>query len=599
MNEHRTNRLAPRLMVAVTLVALLALPAVAGAEQGAQVPVSTFKLDNGMEFLAVQRPELTTVYAAWVAHVGSSNERPGITGLSHFFEHMMFKGTHTIGTTNFDRDLEIMNELEDIQEQIRAEYRKQRERYRLGEIDNPFDDNERTPELVELQKRFDALMTEQRSLMVKDEFDQIYTQAGASGMNAFTNEDMTAYFVNIPANKLELWFWMESDRLLNPIFREFYTERKVVYEERRLRTESTPTGEFDELFESMFWQSHPYGWPVVGWPSDLESYSMAQAKAYYDTYYAANNLTGILVGNFDLDQAKALAERYFARLPKRTEPAPDVVTLEMDQKAEKRMLAECDCQPQVQIAYHTVPFRHKDSYALDVLTGILNGNTGRLYKSLVLDQGIASTAQTNQTSHKWAGAFYFTAESKGDATPQQLEEAWYAELKRLQEEPVPAEELQKVKNNIAADAFRRLERPFFLSLQLIFYDGLGDWRYLNYWADKTLAVTAEDVQRVANEYFAPANRAVGLYDRIAGAPAQEESPEVAALPAELRPMVKAQLKQIGASQNAEELESALNQLLSQKDQMPPQVQPIVPVLEQALRQRIEELTATVAAGGES
>ncbi len=231
-----------------------------------------------MKFLAVVRPELATVSAGWVARVGSANERPGITGMSHFFEHMMFKGSRTLGTRDIERDLEIIEEQERLQDEMREIYREQRERYRLGEIEDPFADAARPAALIDLQKKFDSLTEEQRELTVKDEYDRIYTGAGASGMNAFTSEDVTVYFITVPANKLELWFWMESDRLLSPVFREFYSERDVVHEERRLRTESTPTGEFDEVFDAMFWESHPYSWPVVGWPSDLRSYSLAQAR---------------------------------------------------------------------------------------------------------------------------------------------------------------------------------------------------------------------------------------------------------------------------------------------------------------------------------
>ena len=231
----------PRFIAAACL-AFVALDA--RGQEITQVPVETFELANGMTFLVVPRPELTTVSAGWVAHVGSANERPGITGLSHFFEHMMFKGSHAIGTTNIERDLEIIEEQETLQEQIRAIYRKQRERYRLGEIEDPFEAEARPAELIELEHRFDALVEAQRELMVKDEFDKLYTEAGASGMNAFTSEDVTVYFITVPANKLELWFWMESTRLLKPVFREFYSERDVVHEERRLRTESTPTGKF-------------------------------------------------------------------------------------------------------------------------------------------------------------------------------------------------------------------------------------------------------------------------------------------------------------------------------------------------------------------
>jgi len=498
------------------LLVLTLLAGLAGAAQAetAKIPVQTFELANGMKFLAVQRPELTTVTAGWVAHVGSSNERPGITGISHFFEHMMFKGTATIGTTDSRRDLEIIEEQEKIQTQIREIYEQQRERFRLGEIEDPYAPDAQPLELVELQKRFEALVAEQRALMVKDEFDKIYTSEGASGMNAFTSEDVTVYFVTVPANKIELWFWMESDRLHQPVFREFYSERDVVHEERRLRTESTPTGKFDELFDAMFWESHPYTWPVVGWPSDLRVLSLEQARTYFGTYYAPNNVTAALVGDFELDEVKELAERYFGRLERRPEP-PDVVTLEMEQTAEKEMRARCDCQPQVELRYHTVPFRHRDSYALDLLAGLLNGRSGRLYTSLVLDQGIASDAGASQDSRKWAGSFSLQAEARGEGTPEGLEQALVAELVKLRDEPIPERELQKVKNQITASAYQRLASGFYLLLQLLVYDGLGDWQYINEWADSTLAVTAEDVKRVAGEYFDVDQRAVGFYDRNA------------------------------------------------------------------------------------
>ena len=385
------------------------LAAPASPEVDAQVPVETFELSNGMEFLLVHKPELTTVSAGWVAHVGSANERPGITGITHLFEHMMFKGTRTLGTENIERDLEIIAEQEDLQRRIRELYEEQKERYRRGEIDDPYAPENRPPELVELEKKFDELVERQRELMVKNEFDKIYTGEGGSQMNAFTNYDMTAYFITVPANKLELWFWMESDRLNDPVFREFYAERDVVHEERRLRTESTPTGKFDEQFNAMFWQAHPYSWPVIGWPSDLRAISKEDAERYHDTFYGANNITAALVGNFDKQRVRELAEAYFGRIEASKHDPPQVVTLEMPQQAEKRMVAECDCQPQIEVRYHTVPFRHRDSYALDVLAGLLNGRTGRLYKSLVLEDEIASNAGAGQVSNKWAGYFSVSA----------------------------------------------------------------------------------------------------------------------------------------------------------------------------------------------
>ena len=560
----------------------------------AQVQVDSFTLDNGLTFLLVRKPELTTVAAGWVAHVGSSNERPGITGLTHLFEHMMFKGSRTIGTTNIERDLQILAEQEQLQEQIRAIYAQQQERWRRGEIADPWDPGARTPEQIELEKRFQALVDEQRSLMVKDEFDKIYTEAGGSGMNAFTNSDMTVYFITVPANKLELWFWMESDRLFNLVPREFYSERDVVMEERRLRTDSTPTGKFDEQFESLVWQSHPYGWPVIGWPSDLKVISKKQAEDYYRTYYSPSNITIAMVGNFDPAQVRALAQRYFGRTTERAPAPPPVVTEEMPQLAEQRMVAECDCQPQTQIAYQTVPFMHKDSYPLDVLAGLMNGRTGRLEKQLVLKDQIATSASASQDSRKWAGVFTFFAETSGEATPAQLEAAWYAEVAKIQNEPVPAEELQKVKNQIAADAFRRLENPFFLMVQLLYYEGLGDWRYLNSWAERTLAVTADDVQRVAKAYLTKENRTVGVYTRKAGSTAEAVPPELAALPPEVRTGIMGQAKKIQAETDPARLEQALAQIQQQAGAVPPEFKPALDYLQKAVEGRLAELKA---AGG--
>jgi len=228
-----------------------------------KVPVVETNLANGMRLLMVERHDEPSVAGGWVAHVGSANERPGITGIAHLFEHMMFKGTPTIGTKNYKKDLEIISRQERIRNEMRQEERKMRAAYRRGEIDDMFKPENKTPRYKELEKEFDKLIAEQREILVKNEYDQIYSANGGSSMNAFTSDDMTAYFVNVPANKLELWMWMESERILHPVFREFYAERDVVFEERRMRTDSTPLGKFEEEFSAMFWESLPYSWPTV------------------------------------------------------------------------------------------------------------------------------------------------------------------------------------------------------------------------------------------------------------------------------------------------------------------------------------------------
>jgi len=209
-----------------------------------KVPVVEKQLANGMRLLMVERHDDPSVAGGWVAHVGSSNEKPGLTGIAHLFEHMMFKGTPTLGTKDYRQDLEIIAEQERVRDEMRREEKLMRERYRRGEIDDLLKPENKTERYRQLEQQFNQLIARQREILIKNEFDRVYTAAGASGMNAFTSEDLTAYFINVPANKLELWMWMESERLLHPVFREFYAERDVVYEERRLRTESTPLGRF-------------------------------------------------------------------------------------------------------------------------------------------------------------------------------------------------------------------------------------------------------------------------------------------------------------------------------------------------------------------
>ncbi|MCU0256652.1 MAG: insulinase family protein, partial [Vicinamibacterales bacterium] len=206
----------------LALTAVLWLPHVVAAQQ---LAVEELVLDNGMRVLMVPRKGDPNVAAGWVAKVGSVNERPGITGISHLFEHMMFKGTRTVGTTNIEKDLQLQDQMDAVKAKIRVEEREQARRLRLGEITDLRDPKTRTGTHNALLEELAAIEKAQRDILVKNEFDRIYTSAGASGMNAGTSNDFTIYFINVPANKLELWFWMESDRLAHPVFREFYTER--------------------------------------------------------------------------------------------------------------------------------------------------------------------------------------------------------------------------------------------------------------------------------------------------------------------------------------------------------------------------------------
>jgi predicted Zn-dependent peptidase len=573
----------------LALVLLLSgLPGAALAAEKPQINVQEFTLPNGMRWLLFERHDSPTVVGGWVAHVGSVNEREGITGISHLFEHMMFKGTRVIGTKDIDADLRIIEEQEKVRAEMREEMKAMRERQRKGEIDDITKPESQTPRYRELDKRFDELVQKQREIQIKDHLSQIYTKNGAEGLNAGTSEDWTAYVVRIPSNRIELWTWLESDRLLNPVLREFYSERDVVYEERRMRTESTPLGKYDEAFNALFWQASPYKWPVVGWPSDVSSITKAQADAYLGTYYAPNNLTGVLVGDFEAARVRPLLERYFGRIPRGKIDPPEVVTTEPEQIGEKRFNAEAETSPTVRIWYHAVPFVHKDRTVVDIVSDILSGRTGRLYKGLVTGRQIANDASGSIDPKKYAGTFQIEATVKEGKDPGAVEQAIYEELEKLKKDPVPAEELQKVKNQAKANAYRRLSSPFSIAFQLMIYDGLGDWRYINTYAEEVDRVTADDIQRVSREYFTRENRTVGIFLRKEGA-AAEVDPEIAALPAQAQGMVRQQLSRIQAESDPAQLREGIAQMEQAKAQVPPEMKAVFDLILKRAQERLAVL----------
>ena len=551
--------------------------------------VKEHQLSNGMKVLLLERNDAPSISGGWVARVGSVDERPGITGMAHLFEHMMFKGTPTIGTQDYEKDLEIIAAQEKVRDAMRAEERRMRVMWRRGEITDLQDPDQKTAEWKRLNEEFKKLVEDHRKVIVKNEFDRIYTANGGSGMNAYTSYDHTAYFITVPANKLELFMWMESERLLRPVLREFYAERDVVFEERRMRTESTPLGKFFESFNSLFWESHPYSWPIIGWPSDITAISKKQADAFYGTYYMPQNLTLVLVGNFKSKPALALAEKYFGRLKKGEGLPPDVVTLEQPQKAEKRFYAQAETNPNVDIYWHTPAFGHKDTYPLSVLAQVLSTRTGRLHKELVLGKKLATDTWAWQGARKYAGEFNMGAEITEGNTPEMAEQEIYRLIEQIKTEPVPAKELQKVKNNFAAAEYRRLSSNHPILMQIMRSEGLGNWREINEAGPKIQAVTPADLQRVAKKYFTKDNRAVAVYTRKPGTGGEDEDPLLVGLDAQSKAMARKMSSSIKANKNLEELKKQLAGLEAQLEQAGAKAPPVMKVIRTVLRNRIGEL----------
>jgi predicted Zn-dependent peptidase len=569
-----------------------------------EIPIVERTLSNGMRLVMVERHEQPTIAFGWLARVGSANERPGMTGMAHLFEHMMFKGTKTIGTRDATRDAQL-NDLQDkVQAQIREEMSVLREKQRRGEIASMTDPKVRTPRLKELLGEFDRLVAEQRALVVKDEMDKIYTQAGGTGLNASTSTDRTFYIVSLPSNKLELWCWMESDRLADPVFREFYSERDVILEERRQTLESRPDGIVSEAFNAMTWMASPYHWQVIGWPSDISQVTREQANEFFATYYAPNNLTAILVGDFDPEKAAALAEKYFGRIPANTKGVPEVITMEPPQPAEQRMLAEVETQPSLQVDFKTVPAVHTDAAALQALAGILGGAqmfmgrpggaggvrppTGRLQKSLVLDQKVATSAMAFSRGMKLDGLFTVRVTPVPGRSPADLEPRLYAEIGKVASDGVTDEELQRFKNASQVGLYGRLETNTGIRETLAQFLALGtvdDFRKVQ---QAIQSLTTDDVKRVAAQYLVKDHRNVLVTTRKASAATGPDDPELAALPEAVRDRVRTQADAL-MKMDQDQLKERLAALEAQAAQMPPQAKPAIDYLLKKGRERLQGL----------
>lgn len=493
------------------LILLLALwPAPGdGADSSApetRLPVEEFVLANGMRFLLLERPAMPTIEAGWVVAAGAADDPAGATGISHFIEHMLFKGSRSIGSRDIERELAVLERLGEAERALGP----------LSSAELEAAGKRRAARRhADLEQERAALAAEARGLGQLGAFSLEYSRSGASRLNANTAEDLTLYYVTLPAETLELWFWLESDRLLEPVFREFSKEKQVVAEERRRRIDSTPTGAADLEFETAFWQGVPYSQPPLGRPEHLSKLTRAQLGEFFARHYRPGALTAVLVGNFDAGRVKELARSYFGRLESRSprNVAAPAFSWTPSRSREELLDQVCMCPPQVRIRYPTVPFGHTDQFALQALAGLLNGRTGRLYRNLVLGREIAFSGFAQQTPLRRAGSFTVTLEAKGEVTGEALLAAWDEELARLADQPAAANELARVRRRLATENLDQLKDPHLLMRRLLVYAGLGDWRQLAGWTERIEAVQPDAVMAVARRYLTPDRRLVGYYRR--------------------------------------------------------------------------------------
>ena len=494
-----------RVLGAVLLLALcVALPA-HGQDllSKFEEKVTTFTLDNGLEFVVLERHDAPVVSFATYADVGAVDEPRGKTGLAHMFEHMAFKGTTTIGTKNIEKEMEALRRQEEIYLQLR------RERAKGAQADSA--------RIAELEQKFEEAQEEAQSYVEEEEFENILEKNGVENLNAFTSADATVYQYSLPANKLELFFALESDRFMNPVLRGFYTERDVVMEERRGRYESAPFGRLREAFRTTAFKAHPYGEAGIGHMSDLKNFSRTDAKQFFEKYYSASNLTIGIAGDVSPDRAKELAQKYFSRLPAGEEPMP-VTTKEPEHRGERRVALEGQSQPLFMIGYQRPNMHSSEDPVYDVLADVLaGGRTSRLYKRLVETEK-ALTVQTGGFFKEYPGGKYdnqfviFGAPNRG-VSVDSVEQAIYDELQAIKEDGITAEELERAKTQARSNLIGELDSNLGLARQFAEAEALtGNWRTVFRTLEEIEAVTVEDVQRVATETFERISRTVALIE---------------------------------------------------------------------------------------
>ncbi len=456
--------------------------------------VQEYHLDNGATVLLVERHNSPTVAAYISFCVGGANETSEELGVAHLLEHMLFKGTKTLGTTNYPVEKKLLVQIKNVGQQI-------------DKMKNSHQADEQ--EFQQLRDQLAELQQQQQKLVVKNEFSRIYAEHGGVGYNAYTGKDSTTYLINLPANKLELWAAIESDRLQNAVFREFYTERDVVHEERRRSYESSPGGLMYETLLATAYKVHPYRNPIIGWNSDIENLDPDRIREFFDKYYAPTNMVITLVGDFDGQSTLKMIDNYFGKLKPGT-PVPPIIAREPEQQGERRVLVNFDAEPQLMIAYHKPTLPHRDDYIFDIIMQILtDGRTSRLYRSLVIEKQLVTDADAfGAPGSRYNNLMVLSLEPRSNISSTAVETAVYAELERLKTEPLSDTELNVARKQIMTSIMRGLKGNSGLARMLSSYQMLGGWRYLVNYETELNTITSAEIMEVANRYLTADNRTV-------------------------------------------------------------------------------------------
>ena len=458
--------------------------------------VSEFTLSNGLKFILLEDHSVPIASFVTYANVGGSDESIGIYGISHILEHLAFKGTSEVGTKDIKKEKAVLDKMDMLFSKIR------------NEKNSLHPDEEK---IKILEKKFEELRKEAQKYVVANEFDSILKKNGGVGLNAGTGADSTVYFFSLPSNKVELWAYLESGRFSDPVFREFYKEREVIKEERRVRVDNQPVGKMVEETLALAFKDHPYKTNVIGPMSNIENITLDDVKNYFRRYYTSGNIVIGVTGDVYPEQLKKLAEKYFSKIPT-GKRMPRNTTIEPPQLGEKRMTIYEDSQPWIITGYHCPSILHEDFVKFNVLDYIMtNGRSSRLYKKLVTDDKSALFvgSMAGFPGNKYPSLYIIFSLPNMNHTTEELEKIIGEGLDRIKNEKVTEEELKSAKVRMKVALIKQMTSNRGLLFSLLSTEILkGSWKHAFTYLDEIEKVTAEDLKKLAGKYFTLSNRVV-------------------------------------------------------------------------------------------
>lgn len=458
------------------------------------------RLNNGLRLLILLRKQSPTV-AFYILHrVGGVDEESGRTGVTHVLEHMLFKGTTTIGTKDYEKDKPYWEEIERVRDELETERNK--------------GDKADKQRIAQLLQREQELLQEVSQWLIPQEYDRIFERAGSPGTNAWTSNDVTVYTVSVPANRLELAVRMQANQRSHPVWRQFYQERDVVLEERRQSVNDSPEGALWEAFLATAFLVHPYRNPVIGWEPDVSRLRTADIDRFFRTFYGPNNTWIAVVGDVEPARVIELVERYFGSMPSQALPERRIPE-EPPQRGIRRVVVKMPANPQMLMGFHKPSAPHDDDVVFSVIQGILTqGRTSRLYRQLVEKQKIAlSVSAYSAPGERYPNLFVIDAVPRHPHTLQELEQAIWREINLLRTQPVTEAELKRMRTWAEADFIRQLRSNEGMATQLLWADAvLGDWRELFRFVERVRKVTDQDILRAARKYLRKDNCTVAVIE---------------------------------------------------------------------------------------